>query len=53
MHNNQPSLGKLAFKISFGGYLGWHMARLVNNVVADITISTVKGLKTRLETKQA
>lgn len=53
MHNNQPSLGKIAFKISFGGYLGWQMAKLVDVLITSTVSSTAKGLKAHLETKKA
>ena len=53
MHNNQPSLGKLAFKISFGGYLGWQMAKLADIVITSTASSVAKTIKNRLETKQA
>ena len=50
MHTKTPSLGNTAFKISFGGYLGWQMAKLVDTVLTSVVTDI---LKKRQETKQA
>lgn len=52
MNTNPLPLGKIAFKISFGGYLGWQMAKLVDIVITSTASSTAKGLKAHLEAKK-